>query len=101
MHPVLKHLLDTDFKDLSGTRIEGQVALSDDLINQGLHDVMTMLRQPAGNQGTEKAAVPKTTAPASSAQLPDPKLLLQKLNVEHLKYRTEVGKTVVEMKMSL
>ncbi|MBB4078730.1 hypothetical protein GGR28_001343 [Lewinella aquimaris] len=95
MHPVLKHLIETDFADLNGTHVEGQIALSDDIINMGLHEVLSQLRQPA---------VPKDTAPApppaanTSESMPDPRVLLSKLKVEHLKYRTEVGKTVLEIK---
>ena len=41
MHPVQKHLFDTNFKDLDGTRIEGTIALSDELINLGIMDFLS------------------------------------------------------------
>ncbi|MCP9236597.1 hypothetical protein [Lewinella sp. JB7] len=95
MHPVLKHLIETDFSDLSGSRVEGQIALSDDIINLGLHEVLNQLRRAPTPENVAPASPPR---PAAANTLPDPRLLLSKVDVEHLKYRTEAGKTVVEIK---
>ncbi len=95
MHPVLRHLLDTDFADLKGSKISGQIALTDELINLGLHDLLGQLTKAAApaSDSPAPASAPKPTGPA----LPDPKLLLQKLQVAHLKYRTEAGRTILEI----
>lgn len=102
MHPVLRHLLDTDFADLAGSRIDGRIAVTDELVNKGLHEAIATLTRPA--------APAKTTAPASApsapgptpyadkaVEMPDPKALLRKLDVEKLQYRTEAGRTVLEI----
>lgn len=95
MHPVLQHLLDTDFADLQGSRISGQLALTDELVNLGLHDLVAKLTQPAA---TSSAPAPAPPVKAAGAALPDPKLLLQKVTIEHLQYRTEAGRTILEIK---
>ncbi|WP_116106663.1 hypothetical protein [Lewinella sp. IMCC34191] len=107
MHPVLQHLMDTNFEDLSGSRVDGRIAVSDDLINLGLHEVVAMLTKssaaPAGK--TESPAPESTPTPYDStekkAATPDPKALLRKLDVEKLQYRTETGRTVLEIACSV
>ena len=101
MHPVLKHLINTDFIDLAGSRIEGQFAITDELVNLGLHELVAQLTGPASGSSEKlpPAAPPKSTS--GTATLPDPKLLLQKVKVDHLKYRTEAGRTVLELKAGL
>ncbi|CAH0999502.1 hypothetical protein LEM8419_00802 [Neolewinella maritima] len=98
MHPVLKHLLDTEFSDLAGSSIEGQFAITDELVNLGLHDLIAKLTQPSAPSTAPAApAVPKT----STTELPDPKVLLQHVKIEHVKYRTEAGRTILELKAGL
>ncbi len=98
MHPVIQHLLDTEFADLRGSRVEGQIALTDELVNLGLHDLVAKLTQPAVASATTPApASAPATKPAAPA-LPDPKLLLQQVKIEHLRYRTEAGRTILEIK---
>lgn len=96
MHPVLKHLIDNDFRDLAGSRVDGQIALSDDLINLGLHELIAQLTAPAAPPQTAGAATAASPAPTGTAT-PDPKALLRKLDVEKVHYRTEVGRTVLEI----
>ncbi|MFK8162910.1 MAG: hypothetical protein AB8H12_10655 [Lewinella sp.] len=94
MHPVQKHLFDTNFKDLEGTKIEGTIALSDELINLGIMDFLNGLKSGA----TPRAATAPSPAPAAA---PDPKALLALLDIETLKFRTENGKAMLDVKASL
>lgn len=96
MHPVQKHLFDTNFKDLAGTRIEGTIVVSEDLINLGIMDFINGLKAPATPPGT-----PASPAASSSAGMPDPKALLQVLNVEKLNVRMEKGKLLVDVKAGI
>jgi hypothetical protein len=91
MHPVQKHLFDTNFKDLEGTRIEGTIALSDELINLGIMDFINDLKAPSAGPASENV----TNAPAAA---PDPKALLAKLDIETLKIRAREGKILLEVK---
>lgn len=94
MHPVQKHLFDTDFKDLAGTRLEGTIALSDELINLGIMDFLGSLQSDAAQPASAKPS-------AAPAAAPDPKALLALLNIETLKFRTENGRAVLDVKVSL
>ena len=96
MHPVLQHLIDTDFSDLQGSSVEGQFAVTDRLVNLGLQDLLAKLTAPA-TTSTAPAAPPKST----TAEVPDPKVLLSKVKFEHLRYRTEAGRTVLEIKAGM
>ena len=98
MHPVQKHLMDTNFADLAGTQIEGTVAISDELVNLGLMEALAKLKAAAGPATTEAAA----TAEATKVAAPDvdPKALLAQLNIERLQYRTEQGKTMLDVKLN-
>lgn len=94
MHPVEKHLLDTELAGLEGTRIEGTIAFSNDLVNAGLLEMLAKLKAPAAPQTTTD-----TTSSARPATTPiDPAALLKKLDVKVLRYRTEAGKTLVDVK---
>ncbi|THH40360.1 hypothetical protein [Neolewinella litorea] len=95
MHPVLQHLIDNDFSDLTGTRVEGQIALSDDLINLGLHELLSQFIAPA--PAPQEATSVPTTGTGATPSTPDPRALLRKLDVEKLHYRTEAGRTIVEI----
>ncbi len=97
MNPILEHLVKTDFRDLAGSSLEGQLAMSDELINLGLTDLLRSLTNPA--PAAAPAAGSKKTEAATAA--PDPKVLLQKATIHHLKYRTEAGRTILEIKAEL
>ena len=99
MHPVLKHLVATDFADLSGTKVEGQIALSDELVNLGLMDVLAKLK--ADDPAANTASAPASAPPKATEAMPDPAILLRKLKIDHLKYRTENGRTVLEIKAGM
>lgn len=95
MHPVQKHLFDTKFKDLAGTRIEGTIALSDELINLGIMDFLAGLKSSAPSPATEGSPAP---APAAAPEkMPDPKELLALLDVEKLAFRSEAGRIFVDV----
>jgi len=96
MHPVQKHLFDTNFRDLSGTKLEGTIALSDELINLGILDFLQQLQQPDANAKTAKPAAAESTSP-----MPKPADLLKMLTIEEVKYRTEAGKTMVDIKAGI
>ncbi len=99
MHPVQKHLMDTDFRDLAGTRIEGTIALSDELINLGLMEVLAQLKtMGAASTITAPTEAAATRATVEAEPSVDPKALLKNLQIDQLEYRTEAGKTVLEIK---
>lgn len=98
MHPVQKHLFDTNFKDLTGTRIEGTIALSDELINLGIMDFLSGLK----NDAASPAAKGSSPAPAAAPTfMPDPKQLLAILDVETLSFRSEAGRILVDVKAGI
>lgn len=91
MHPIQKHLFDTNFKDLEGTRIEGTIVLSDELINLGIMDFISSLKSDA----SAPASISSASAPAAA---PDPKAILAKLDIEKLQVKAEKGKILLEVK---
>lgn len=95
MHPVQKHLFDTNFEGLAGTRIEGTIAVSEELINLGIMDFLDGLKK-TGPAEEAPAATPAATAPA-----PDPQAMLKLLNVEKLKVRMEAGKLLMDVKAGI
>lgn len=95
MHPVQKHLFDTNFQDLAGTRIEGTIALSEELINLGIMDFINGLKAPATDLPVEKKTASSTSA------MPDPQSMLKLLNVEKLEVKMEKGKLLVEVKAGI
>lgn len=96
MHPVQKHLFDTNFRDLSGTKLEGTIALSDELINLGILDFLQQLQNP-----DKTTATAKSDAPEKSSSMPNPADLLKVLTIEEVKYRTEAGKTLLDIKAGI
>ena len=98
MHPVEKHLKETAFAGVEGTKIEGTIALSDELINLGIMEALAKFKAAGAEQpkpATTEAAGTQATAEAAAF---DPKAVLQKLDIERLNYRTEAGKTMVDFK---
>ena len=98
MHPVQKHLFDTNFKDLQGTSLSGTLALSDEIINLGLGELLLQLKAGTLTAPSPTAPPTDTSAPAAA---PDPKAILEKLNVKTLRYRTEAGRTLLDIEASL
>ncbi len=94
MHPVQKHLFETNFKDLAGTRIEGTIALSDELINLGIMDFLSGLKSGAASPAPSASSPAPAAAPAA---MPDPKELLAILDIEKLKFRSEAGRILVDI----
>lgn len=95
MHPVQKHLFDTNFKDLAGTRVEGTLAVSEELINLGIMDFLDALQAPP-------APTPPTGAPVgAAASAPDPQAMLKLLKVEKLAVRMEKGRLLVDVKAGI
>lgn len=94
MDPVLRHLTTTDFADLKGSKISGRLALSDDLINLGIKDLLDKLVPTNQNTNRPTAGVP---AAPPKKQLPGPQDLLEKIKVDHLRYRTEKERTILEI----
>lgn len=95
MHPVQKHLFETNFKDLAGTRIEGTIALSDELINLGIMDFLSGLKNRATAPASEEPIAAPAAAPTS---MPNPKQLLAILDLETLQFRSEAGRILVDVK---
>ncbi|MEO0732046.1 MAG: hypothetical protein AAFZ52_04380 [Bacteroidota bacterium] len=94
MHPVQKYLFATNFRDLAGAKLEGTLALSDEIVNLGLGELLLALKTTSATPGAD--ATHKTSSPS-----PDPKALAGLLEVEELQYRTEKGRTLVDIKTSL
>lgn len=102
MNKLLKHLIDSDFADLAGSRIEGRIALTDEVVNLGLHEMLAKFGPSASPENDAPAsAAPDATATEKPEAMPDPKLVLQKIKVEHLRYLTEDGRTILEIKAGL
>ncbi|WP_170067617.1 hypothetical protein [Neolewinella xylanilytica] len=96
--------MDTNFADLSGSRVDGRIAVTDDLVNLGLHELVAALTKasPAAKadapaNAPENTPTPYASDPAPKSATPDPKALLRKLQVEKLQYRTESGRTILEI----
>jgi hypothetical protein len=96
MHPIQKHLFDTNFKDLAGSKIEGTIALSEELINLGILDFINGLKADA--PAKETSSTPET---APSAAMPDPKELLKLVTIDKLQVRAQNGKIMVDIKAAL
>ena len=96
MHPIQKHLFDTNFKDLAGSKIEGTIALSEELINLGILDFINGLKADAPAKETSS-----TPTIAPSATMPDPKELLKLVTIDKLQVRAQDGKIMVDIKASL
>lgn len=96
MHPIQQHLFETNFRGLSGTRIEGTLALSEELINLGILDLLQGLRATSPPPTADVPSA-KATAPAG----PDPQALLQILQVDTLQIRAEKGKVLVDVKAGI
>lgn len=89
---MIQRLLNNNLADLAGTRIEGQIVLSDELMNEVIQMGLTQM--------TATPVVPIN--PPSGEKTPEveinPRDLLTALNIEKLNYRTENGKTIIEVK---
>lgn len=94
VHPVLKHLIQTEFRDLEGAAIEGQLCLTDAAINLGLGEAVKNLIPTDGGHKNSGSSVP-------GSSLPDPSVFTKKVRIGRVHYRTETGKTIVEIKASL
>lgn len=94
MHPIQKHLFDTNFKDLEGTRIEGTIALSEELINLGILDFINSLKTATPDPASK-------SSDAAPAAAPDPKALLALLDFEKLQVQMVKGKILVEVKAGM
>lgn len=90
---MLQRLLNNQLADLAGTRIEGQIVLSDALMNEA---IQLGLKEIATPVNTEKAAVSTVDFPVIN-----PRDLLAALTIEKLNYRTENGKTTLEIKAGI
>jgi|GEM_PF-1948601 hypothetical protein len=104
MHPVQKHLFATDFKDLAGSRLEGTIALSDELINLGIMDFLAGLQKPASSPTSPAQFDRLNPSPAAAPEtdaLPDPKAILAKLDIKTLKLRAENGRILVDVDVAM
>lgn len=95
MHPIQRHLFTTNFRDLAGSRLAGTLAVSDELINLGILDFLEGLKSSTAPTGPD--AAPATPLSAT----PDPKALLQLLDVKQLKVRALEGRIMVEVDVEL
>lgn len=97
MHPIQKHLFETNFQDLAGSRIEGTIVVSEALINLGVMDFLNNLQQAPA---TAPEVTPEKTGSAPSNP-PDPKALLSAVKVEQLNIRMEKGKLLIDLKAGI
>lgn len=87
---MLQRLLNNNLADLAGTRIEGTIVLSDELMNEVIKTGLAGMSAPPAEAATKAVA---TDTPAIN-----PRDLLAALKIEKLNYRTENGKTIIEIK---
>ncbi|MEM9930812.1 MAG: hypothetical protein AAF840_13405, partial [Bacteroidota bacterium] len=96
MHPVERHLFATNFKDLAGTRLQGTIALSDELINLGILDFLQGLKA-----NEEAAADADTEGKQQASPHPDPQTLLRLLDIDKLAIKAKEGRIVVGVDVEL
>ena len=97
MHPIQKHLFETNFRDLNGSSIEGTLAFSEELINLGVMELLQGLQNDKKEAGAEVTSTPIK----GDTSLPDPKELLKLVSVEQLTLRMEQGRLLVDIKAGL
>lgn len=97
MHPVEQHLFATNFKDLAGSRIQGTVALSDELINLGILDLLQGLKSGGGANSTMED---KETSTEETAR-PDPQAMLGLLDIDQLTVKAKEGRIFLEVDVEL
>ncbi|MTB52590.1 hypothetical protein [Lewinella sp. W8] len=96
VHPVLQYLIQSEFRDLEGAKIEGQLCLTDEAVNLGLGDVVSGLKAGGVSGGDADQG-----GSGSASPLPDPGVFTKKIRVSRLNYRTETGKTIVEIEAGI
>jgi hypothetical protein len=101
MNPVLDHLINSEFADLEGSRMEGQLVLTDTLVNAGLTNLLVQIMRPASPEKPAPASPPPSPVPTTGAPGLDVKKLLEKVTIDHIHYRTEHGRTILELKAAL
>ncbi len=93
MEDLIKDILDRQLQDFAGAEVRGRLAIADGVVNEVLQ---AFIRSATATTGTaEPTAVPDPTAPAGPAI--DPQQLLRWLQIDRLAYRTEAGRTVLEL----
>ena len=97
MHPVEQHLFATNFKDLAGTRIQGTVALSDELINLGILDLLQGLKGEPSSTSTAESK----KADSVDAARPDPQAMLGLLDIDQLTVKAKEGRIFLEVDVEL
>ena len=110
MHPVQKHLFDTNFKDLAGSSLQGTIAVTDELVNLGIMDFINGLQgarsAPATAATSPDSALPTESgladaSPAAAPELPDPKALLAHVDIKVLKLRAEQGRLLLDVDVAM
>lgn len=99
MEAIIKGILERELRDFSGTRIAGQLVLSDQLVNEVLH---LGIKQVKGMTSEVAKSAQKTTtdAPSPTDGL-DIKEIIDRLQINKLEYHTEKGQTVIELAAGL
>lgn len=98
MEDIIRLILDRQLRDFQGTEIKGQIAIGDELVNELLAQLLAAAATPAP-PAAEKKKTGKKAAPdqtATPAPL-DPRQLLSWITVRQLEYRTEAGRTVLDL----
>lgn len=96
MNAIVQKILNNRLQDLAGSQLKGQLVLSDELINDALLDLLGQLRAT-----TPPAPAPAEEQPVPTVGFPDPAELLQHLQVNELKVRSEKGKMKVQIDVSI
>lgn len=81
-----KYLKETQFAAIRGSQVEGQIALSDHLINQLIQVSLSKGESPLTSNPSP--ASHKKESPSAPP-----------IAFKHLKHRTETGRTIVEIKL--
>lgn len=92
MDELIHKIISNQLRDFAGTRVEGKIVLSDELINE----VLTLGRQSLVTK--PEATAEQSAAPSEAVPQLDLPQILGFLKIEKLQYRTEKGKTIIEVK---
>lgn len=95
MENVTKRLFDHQLRDIAGTRVAGKICVSDPAVNEIIGELIATLTQ------TGKKAEAQHQISGKGTALPPPADLLKALSIDRLHYRTEEGKTILEINVGI
>jgi hypothetical protein len=97
MEDLIQDILDRQLQDFAGAEVRGRVAIADGVVNEVLQ---TVTRTAAAAPATAARAGAPEQAAAAGPDI-DPQQLLRWLQVNRLAYRTEAGRTILELDVKI